>query len=222
MDNMINNYWEREFKVSSVGRLHLSRQHLPPLVGCRKLPVCTIPITEFPKVTWPGAFMHTFKHDYKFDGREGVWRNPDKYCLALLQAGMGAFTPDFSTPLNLHEEFCRYNVLRSRIVGCMMEEYGIPVIPTLQWWNVRSLDYTLEGLPAGSILAVSTVCVMKDEKSRQRFQKCILRACEMLSPPTLVVYGSIQGLDFGGVDVKNYPNDTYAWTCGHGATEVRC
>ena len=93
-----------------------------------------------------------------------------------------------------------------------MESWRIPVIPTLIWWNEESLEFCLSGLPRNSVCAVSTVCIMKSSEDRRMFQKCLLKACDMLTPSTLLVYGSTRGLDFCGQQIKVFPNGTYNWT----------
>ena len=40
---------------------------LPPIRGIKKVPECLISITDLKKTNWPGAFVHSFKDDYKFD-----------------------------------------------------------------------------------------------------------------------------------------------------------
>lgn len=204
-------YWEREFKLSQFKRWQKDYP-LPPLKGCNIVPQCLISITDVDRIEWPGAFVHSFKDDYKFDGPGGVWLQTQAYCTKFLMKDFGALTPDFSTPRNLHEIFCRYNLLRSRMVGYEMESWGIHVIPTLIWWDEKSLELCLAGLPRNSVCAVSTVCVMRSKEDMTMFQNCVLRACDILSPSTLLVYGSIKGLDFGGQRIKVFQNGTYDWT----------
>ena len=204
-------YWEREFKLSQFERWQ-KENLLPPLKGCQQVPQCLIPITDVDRIVWPGAFVHSFKDDYKFDGRNGVWHQTQAYCTKFLMKKFGALTPDFSTPLNLHEIFCRYNLLRSRMVGWEMESWGIPVISTLIWWSEDSLEFCLTGLPTESVCAVSTVCIMRSNEDKRMFQKCLLKACDILRPSTLLVYGSTRGLDFCGQRIKVFPNGTYDWT----------
>lgn len=204
-------YWEREFKLSQFEQWQKDSL-LPPLKGCEIVPQCLVSITDADRIVWPGAFVHSFKDDYKFDGRGGVWHQTQAYITKFLMKNFGALTPDFSTPRNLHAIFCLYNLLRSRMVGYEMESWNIPVIPTLIWWDEASLEFCLSGLPRNSVCAVSTICVMRSEEDKAMFQKCLLKACDILSPSTLLVYGSTKGLDFGGQRIKVFPNGTYDWT----------
>lgn len=88
-------YWEREFKLSQFQQWQ-KENLLPPLKGCQQVPKCLISITDVDRIVWPGAFVHSFKDDYKFDGRNGVWHQTEAFCAKFLLKRFGALTPDFS------------------------------------------------------------------------------------------------------------------------------
>ena len=130
---------------------------LPPIRGIRKVPECLISITDLKKTNWPGAFVHSFKDDYKFDTRNGVWYGTDSLIKAAKEKQMGILTPDLSTYSDSHPEICRWNLFRSRLIGYEAEAEGIPVVATIMWWDDESVDFALNGLCQGMVYAVSTI-----------------------------------------------------------------
>lgn len=204
-------YWQHNFKYA-LARESLRYGPLPPIHGCNKVPQCLVSITELKQMRWPGAFVHSFKDDYKFDTRNGVWYDTDSIVAMLRKKHMGMLTPDFSTYSDCHPDICRWNRLRSRLVGYELEGLGIEVIPTLMWWDDESAEFAAQGLDPGRTYAVSTIDAAKSNKSRKLFSERIKHICEGLKPRMLLVYGSAKGIDWGGQKIHTYPNGTYDWT----------
>jgi hypothetical protein len=204
-------YWQHNFKYA-LARESLRYGPLPPIRGCDKEPQCLVSITDFKRINWPGAFVQSFKDDYKFDTRNGVWYDTDAVVKLLRQKQMGMLTPDFSTFSDAHPEICRWNRFRSRMVGFELEEAGVDVIPTLMWWDDESADCAAQGLRAGKTYAVSTIDVVANRQSRKLFSERVKRICAALNPRVLLVYGSTKGIDWGGQRIHAYPNGTYNWT----------
>jgi hypothetical protein len=118
-------YWIRNFKWDIAAECKRFGP-IPPLMGCDTVPRCLISIHELGRVHWPGAFAHSFKDDYKFDGNDGVWRDTERYVEMLVRWRMGMLTPDYSTFGDAHPEICRWNRFRSRIVGYHLEKRRVP------------------------------------------------------------------------------------------------
>ncbi len=212
-------YWISNFKWDIAAECKCFGD-LPPLMGCGTIPQCLVSIQEFGKVNWPGAFVHSFKDDYKFDGANGLWRNTERFIRALLKLRMGMLTPDYSTFGDAHPEICRWNRFRSRIVGFHMEKRRVPVIPTLIWWDDESADDASLGLREGQVYAVTTINVVGNHEKRRLFGERVRRICSALDPKALLVYGSPNGIDWGGVSIHAFPNGTYDWTHLHGELPV--
>lgn len=204
-------YWQHNFKFS-LAKESMRFGSLPPIRGCDKIPQCLVSITDLKKMRWSGAFVQSFKEDYKFDTRNGVWYGTDALARLLRQKHMGMLTPDFSTFSDGHPDICRWNRFRSRLVGYELEGKGIDVIPTLMWWDDESADCAAQGLTPGRTYAVSTIDVMTSRRSRNVFSERINRICAELKPRMLLVYGSTRGIDWGGHPIRAYPNGTYDWT----------
>lgn len=184
---------------------------LPPIRGGEKVPECLISITDLKKTNWPGAFVHSFKDDYKFDTRNGVWYDTTRLIRTLKTKMMGILTPDLSTYSDSHPAICLWNLFRSRLIGYEAEVAGVPVVATIMWWDDESVDFALQGLCPGRVYAVSTIDAARSREDREIFGKRIRHVCSILRPPTLLVYGVSDGIDWGGQCIRKYPNSTYDW-----------
>ena len=51
----------------------------------------------------------------------------------------------------------RFNVYRNRWIGCMLQEKGYKVIPTIQWALEDTYDICFSGVEKGSVIIISTL-----------------------------------------------------------------
>lgn len=82
-----------------------------------------------------------------------------------------------------------------------MQDYGIQVIPTLQYAGPETLDWCFEGIEGGGTVAVSTVGVMTDKNAVQIWQAGMERALQEIEPKTVICYGTEIDFDFSPADV---------------------
>lgn len=111
-------------------------------------------------------------------------------------------TPDFSLYLDMPLSMKIWNVYRSRLIGQMIQDVGIEVIPTLQWADEETLKFVFDGLPEGGVFAVSTVGVMRDDIAQDIWRSGMTSAIERLKPEIIICYGSKIDYDFGELRVK--------------------
>ena len=98
--------------------------------------------------------VHFFIDDYQF---ERVWNNPRVYIGMLIDRGCEcALTPDFSLYLDMPMAMKVWNVYRSRLIGQMMQDAGIRVIPTLQWAEPETFAFWTGSY--GRVECEKTVC----------------------------------------------------------------
>lgn len=143
------------------------------------------------------AGVHFFIDDYQF---ERLWNNPQIYVEKLKQFPC-ALTPDFSLYMVMPLAMKVWNVYRSRLIGQIMADAGIPVIPTLQWAGPETYSFVFDGIEGGGTVAVSTVGVMKDAEAKKTWRAGMEKALEYIQPKTVVCYGAKIDFDFGKVDV---------------------
>lgn len=142
--------------------------------------------------------VHFYIDDYQF---ERVWNEPYKYIDRLKRFDC-CLTPDFSLYMDMPIAMQIWNVYRSRLLGQIMQDNGITVIPTLSWSTPASYEFCFDGIQKGGTVSVSTVGVMKDEAARQIWQNGMQEAIKRVEPKRIIMYGSIIDFDFGDIDVK--------------------
>lgn len=100
----------------------------------------------------PDRVVHFFLYDYEF---EKLWKDPDGF-VNRLKPYRAALTPDFSMYLEMPAAMQLYNTFRNRWCGAYLAQKGLTVIPTVNWGNENSFDFCFDGIPKGSMVAVST------------------------------------------------------------------
>ena len=126
-----------------------------------------------------------FLDDYQF---ERVWTSPEKYA-AMLQNYNGVLSPDFSLYIDMPIALQIYNVYRSRWCAQYWQQYGMSVVPTLQWSNEKSYCFCFEGLQNCSQVAVSTTGIIAEFE--ENFVSGFLAAMEIIKPKEVVWYGNL-------------------------------
>lgn len=164
-----------------------------------------------------GGALHFFLDDYRF---ERVWTRPTAVLERLESVG-AALTPDFSlwrdTPLAVQ----LWQIYRSRWCGAWWQYNGITTIPTATWAGPDSYEFAFEGLPQGSVLAISPVGV-RDQESRDLFRSGLAELLRQTQPSRLLVYGHLPD-DCAALDlpaVREYP--TFWQTRTKAKTDVVC
>lgn len=142
--------------------------------------------------------IHFFIDDYQF---ERVWNAPMDYIDQLSEYDC-VLTPDFSLYMDMPIAMKIWNVYRSRLIGQMMQDSGIRVIPTLSWAEPQTYQFCFDGLPSGGTVAVSTVGVMRDKSARAIWADGMTEAIKRLKPKNIICYGSKLDFDFGKINVK--------------------
>jgi len=143
--------------------------------------------------------IHFFLDDYRF---ESVWSHSHK-ALRYLSDFKTLLTPDFSLypewPLSLQI----WNIYRSRWCGAWWASLGFQVIPTLSWAGRDSYEFCFAGVPAHSLVAISTVGVQTVDYSR--FTHGFCEMLDRLQPSRVLCYGAILLELESLVEVQCYP-----------------
>lgn len=150
-----------------------------------------------------GVGVHFFIDDYQF---ERVWRDPVRYG-RIVSPFQCVFTPDFSLYRDMPLAQQAYNVYRSRLIGAFWQHHGLHVIPTLQWSTPESFSFAFDGLPKDSIVAVSTLGVLKDRTALALWRLGMTEALNRLTPSLVLLYGKpIPDFDWQRVELIRYSN----------------
>lgn len=151
-----------------------------------------------------GAGIHFYIDDYQF---ERIWNDPEEY-IQILRPYDCVLTPDFSLYMNMPRAMKVWNVYRSRLIGQILQDAGLIVIPTLQWAEEETFDFCFDGLPEHSTVSISTVGVRKTDEAMEIWRRGAEVALERLKPLHVLLYGDdVPDFDFGDVDVIRFKNN---------------
>lgn len=131
--------------------------------------------------------VHFFLYDYKF---ERVWKNPEND-LEKLKRYRAVLTPDFSVYREMAPVMQLYNTFRNRWCGAYFVSKGIRVIPSVSWGDENTFDFCFEGIPKGSVVAVSTYMVSEhNNHSDQKdfFLKGYNELLRRIEPEKIICY----------------------------------
>lgn len=147
------------------------------------------------------AGVHFFIDDYQF---RRCYERPDFY-IEKLKEFPCVLTPDWSLYTDMPIAMQIYNVYRSHLFGQMCQDEGMQVIPTLQWAGRESYQFCFDGMPHNSVVAVSTVGVMRSPEAAQIWRDGMQEAIRRLSPKTIIQYGTeMPDFDYKGATVKHF------------------
>lgn len=173
-----------------------------------QLPNCLMPYGQRVRSdeTFDDMAVHFFLDDYRF---ERVWNRPFK-ALASLKRYRMVLTPDFSLYHNWPLTLQLWNTYRSRWCGCLWQEQGLVVIPTVSWGTEESYRFCFAGIPRRSVVAVSTVGVnLRRPEIYHLFMSGYQEMVRRLEPAYVLSYGLLPPSCSESVPVRTYP--TY-WT----------
>lgn len=136
--------------------------------------------------------VHFYIDDYQF---ERIWNDPHTYIEKLMPYDC-VLTPDFSLYTEMPLAMQIWNVYRSRLIGQMMQDAGIEVIPTLQWCREESYEFCFEGLEQGGVVSVSTIGCLQKDGAKSLWYAGMKEAEKRLKPSHVIVYGGDIGYEF--------------------------
>lgn len=136
--------------------------------------------------------VHFYLYDYQF---ERIWNSPYEYFDKLRKFDC-VIQPDFSIYTDMPAAMQIWNHYRNHLLGQMMQDYGITVIPNLMWGLEPTFEWCFDGLPKNSVLSVETVGCTRAKEDRELWHKAMDKALELLTPTTILLYGSDIGYNF--------------------------
>ena len=181
------------------------RFQLPVLKRCSFVPSSLIGFNYVLNTKDRTKGVHFFIDDYQF---ERVWNEPMVYISKITEFPCMC-TPDFSLYTDMPLAMKIWNVYRSRLIGQIAADYGIEVIPTLQWAGEDTLDWVFEGIEPDGTVAVSTVGVMRDREAFTLWKNGMARALQEVRPKTVILYGTDVDFNFSGVDIVKIHSRTF-------------
>ena len=152
--------------------------------------------------------LHFYIDDYQF---ERIWHRPLEY-LPLMAKFRACLTPNFSIYLDYPEAAKIWNTWRGRLLGQVMQDYGIVTIPIVYWSTESSYNWAFDGLPEHSTLSINDFN-RKNEESRELWDNGVKELIRRKSPERILLFGTTKeqkcDFDFGNIEVIYYQNENY-------------
>ncbi len=146
--------------------------------------------------------IHCFVDDYQF---ERLWNAPHKYVDKIAEYDC-FLSPDFSLYTDMPMSMKIWNVYRSRLIGQYFQDRGITVIPTISWAEKETFEFCFDGIPKGSIVAVSTIGVKRGEENYNIWREGMDEMIKRIEPTHILVYGGEVEYEYGNIEVTYYKN----------------
>ena len=160
------------------------------------------------------AYVCFYEDDAEFDTVFGIWFRYKK-AYEILSHFSGIITPDFSTYQDFPHPLKLWNTYRMRAFGYWYGEIcGGNVINNVRWGTPETYSYCFDGIPKNSVVAIGTVGGSpKKLADRSRFEDGLAEMMRVLSPHTVIVYGSakypcFEMLKEQGIGIISYPSKT--------------
>ena len=147
--------------------------------------------------------IHFFLDDYQF---ERVWNSPEDY-VDILSEYDCMFSPDFSLYMDMPYAMKVWNVYRSRLIGQYYQQQGIKVIPTISWAEEETFEFCFDGIPEGSIVAISTIGVKRNEDAFKVWKNGMDAMINKIKPSAILVYGGVVEYDYKDIKVVYFNNE---------------
>lgn len=175
---------------------------MPKLKACNTTPTDLIGFNYMLSSKNKDCGIHFYIDDYQF---ERIWNSPHDY-LEKLSEYECILTPDFSLYVEMPMAMKIWNVYRSRLIGQIMQDYGLKVIPTISWCEEETFEFCFDGLPKNATLSISTIGVKNSKESMKVWKKGVDEMVKRLTPKKILVYGGKVDYDFGNIKVIYYDN----------------
>ncbi len=146
--------------------------------------------------------IHFYIDDYQF---ERVWNDPHKY-IEVLRDYDCVLTPDFSLYMDMPMSMKIWNVFRSRLIGQMMQDAGLTVIPTVSWAEPETFEFCFDGIEPGSVVSISTIGVKNNPQAMEIWKAGTTELIKRKKPSCILVYGGEVDFDFGNIKIVHFAN----------------
>lgn len=147
--------------------------------------------------------VHMFLDDYQI---ERLWVSPENYVDRLREFEC-VFTPDFSLYSDMPIAMQIWNTYRSRLVGQIMQDNGVMIVPTISWGLPETFEFCFDGIEQGSICVVSTIGVKRDEEATKIWRAGMDEMIKRIQPSAIWVYGGKVEYDYKGIPVTFFDNE---------------
>lgn len=144
-----------------------------------------ITLSEMKPVGTKNIGIATFEYDYVL---EKLVFNPSTFNESILTYKC-IYEPDLSINVGEPLAIAVANSFRSHSTSYYLQQHGCNVIPTIKWSTPNTFDVCFSGYEKGGAVMVSTIGVIRDERSRMYFARGFKEMLNRLSPDSIGMYG---------------------------------
>ncbi|MBQ7255383.1 MAG: DUF4417 domain-containing protein [Oscillospiraceae bacterium] len=185
-----------------------SNLEIPCIKAEYRLPAKLISFSKAVSKADASAWVHFYEDDAAF---ERLWTSPKRY-LPILKRFAGVIAPDFSLYRDMPLVMQQWNVYRSHAIAHWLQENGISVIANVRWGDWRTFDLCCAGVPQNATFAVGSHGCVKLLREREYFKRGLEHVVKLLSPKTIIVYGTTPDEIFGrykdaGISILQFNSD---------------
>lgn len=199
-ENTFNAYNLHDYDSSRVDGFY----QMPYLKRCDYIPKKLVGFNYVLNKGDKESAVHFYLDDYQF---ERIWNRPHFY-IDKIKEFKASLTPDFSLYADMPMAMKVWNVYRSRLIGQIMQDKGIEVIPTLSWAERGTFDFAFDGLEPEGVYSVSTIGVKRSQEAYNIWAEGMSEAIKVLRPKALIVYGgTLDDYDFKGINTVYVENE---------------
>ncbi len=174
----------------------------PVITQGRYIPENIISFNEVGKKDISNNWIDHFIDDSQFNRVYNNFRQQ----LPKYKRAKGVIGTDFSAFRDMPKWMRINNIGKNRTIDAMLQANGIKVIPVASWAYIKDLDWSLDGLPSDSTIAISTNGVLRNLISFNTFIAGVEILQSALSPCLIVIAGPrIMELDEYD-NILYYPN----------------
>lgn len=177
----------------------------PTLKACHYVPEELIRFNDI-RTAKPSDYkkgVHFYIYDSVF---ERVWNRPAEN-IRLIKRFSCSLTPNFSLYVDMPMAMKIWNIYRTMLIGQMMQDEGMNVIPSVAWCDKETLDFCFDAIEPGGVVAIETHGFKNDKEAQKLWIMGTEAMIEKLHPEMILCYGTKPDFfDFGKQPVKFYKN----------------
>ena len=165
-----------------IGKYEMSP--IAPYTG--EIPSSLIPFNASTSCTDYDCGVHFYIDDYMF---ERIWHSIEKY-IPILKRFSCVIGPDFSQYCDMPKPMRIWNCFRNRVVSTVMQKAGVNLIPNVTWSLPDSYEYSFDGMPTNSVIAINCTSIINNNLSKYLWYKGYNEAITRLRPKWILRYGT--------------------------------
>lgn len=150
-----------------------------------------------------------FCYDYQM---KELLNNPSKYINKFKKYCCVA-EPDLSINIGFPLALSISNIFHSRAVAYYLQKKGIAVIPTIKWGDAPTFDFCFDGYQQGGAVLVSTMGILRDERSQNFFKNGFYEMIKRIKPSVVCLYGDVnewlKSIIPSSLNIRFYKNERF-------------